>query len=71
MKIGELNGFEFHVPTSGGKAGKGCNHTGTIQVVRTSHHGSQIVKQFRFVVQDQASRLGAIVKARQYAKENV
>jgi hypothetical protein len=65
MKIGELNGYEFHVPTSGGKAGKGHQKTSTIQV----RAGSVIVKQFRFVVADQGSRDRAIRKAKDYVLE--
>ena len=67
MKIGELNGCEFHVPTSGGKAGRGCNRTSTIQVRR----GRSILKQFRFAVSDSDSRIKAIRKARAFAVELV
>ena len=63
MKFGELNGFEFHLPTSGGKAGKGCNATSTIQLRK----GCILVKQFRFRVDDPASRKAAMGKAKAYA----
>jgi hypothetical protein len=65
MKLGELNGYEFHVPTSGGKAGKGCNRTSTIQL----RMGNRIIKQFRFTLDDPASRTKAIRKAKAFAME--
>jgi hypothetical protein len=64
MKIGELNGFTFHVPESGGKAGNGCNRTTSIQVRK----GPYIVKQFRFVMSDAKSRADAIAKAKAFAQ---
>lgn len=66
MKIAELNGYEAHLPTSGGKAGKGCAKTGTIQVRREN----MIVKQFRFVWADEPSRLKAIRSAKAYMTPN-
>lgn len=62
MKVWEHRGYEFHVPTSGGKAGKGCNVTSTVQV----RAGSQILKQFRFKVADVLSRARAIDKAKAF-----
>lgn len=62
MKIAEYNGFEFHIPTSGGKAGRGHNRTSTLQIRRDGC----IKKQFRFVVADLSSRLAAYEKARRY-----
>lgn len=44
MKIAELNGYEIHIPISGGKAGRGGNVTSSIQV-RLNH---QIIRSFRF-----------------------
>jgi hypothetical protein len=67
MKIGELNGFEFFLPTSGGKAGKGCNRTSTIQIRK---HGTFILKQFRFIVSDAGSRAKAMAKAKRYAMDH-
>lgn len=64
MKLGELNGCEFHIPTSGGKAGKGFQVSSTIQVRR----GNQILKQFRFIVADPASRTAAATKAKTFAR---
>jgi hypothetical protein len=63
MKLGELNGYEFHFPTSGGKAGNGHNVTGTIQVRRDN----RIVKQFRFKVADFEDRQRAVKKAKDFA----
>ena len=62
MKIAALNGYEVHLPTSGGKAGKGKAKSGSIQVRRDSC----IVKQFRFRWADKASRLNAIRAARKF-----
>lgn len=63
MKLCELNGFEVHLPESGGKAGKGHNKTSTIQLRRDGC----IVKQFRFVVDSQTSRVSAMRAAKEYA----
>lgn len=65
MKVGEMNGFEFHVPTSGGKAGKGRHTTSTIQIRR----GNQIVKQIRFTLSSPESRTAAVLKAKEYVNE--
>jgi hypothetical protein len=62
MKIAELNGFSAHLPLSGGKAGKGHQKTGAIQVRREN----LIVKQFRFVWDEKSSRLKAIRSAKLY-----
>lgn len=62
MKIGELNGWSFHVPTSGGKAGKGRNRTSTIQIFK-----NDTLKQFRFVVANPESRKSAMRKAKSFA----
>lgn len=67
MKVGELNGFTFHVPTSGGKAGFGFNVTSTIQV----HKGGCIVKQFRFKVDDDQSKSTAIAKAKAFVSNQL
>lgn len=62
MIIATLYGYEVHQPTSGGKAGKHCNVTSTIQV----RQGSQIVKSFRYTVDKPGSSRNAIKKARQF-----
>jgi hypothetical protein len=65
MKIGELNGFEFHVPDSGGKAGKYKNKTGSVQV----RLNNCVKKNIRFSVDSPASKDRAIEKAKQYARD--
>jgi len=60
MKLLDYKGIEFHLPTSGGKAGKGCAATGTIQ----ARHGNRIVKQFRFKMGESRA---AIHKAKLWA----
>lgn len=66
MKILDCKEFEIHVPTSGGKAGKGKNVTGSVQV----RCRSQIVKQFRFDALSIYSKRYAIVRAQLYCIEN-
>jgi hypothetical protein len=63
MLIGKLHGYEFHVPESGGKAGKGCNKTSSIQVRK----GGVIEKNIRFTLADPASCTAAIEKAKRFA----
>jgi hypothetical protein len=63
MLITTINGYEFHLPTSGGKAGKGNQKTSTIQVWKDN----QIVKQFRFTINDNESRKAAVAKAKAFA----
>jgi hypothetical protein len=56
--------MELHLPTTGGKAGRGQNKTSTFQLRR----GSQIVKQFRFTVGDAASRRVAYEKIKHFIR---
>jgi hypothetical protein len=63
MLIHEINGYEFHLPTSGGKAGKGQQKTSTIQVRKDN----VIVRQFRFDVDSVESRRVAVRKAKAFA----
>ena len=63
MVIGEYRGYTLYVPTSGGKAGKGNNRTGSLQI----RNGSQIIKQIRFKVGDDVAELAA--KARRIIDE--
>ena len=63
MLIAEMNGYECHLPTSGGKAGKGHQKTSTIQVRKDN----RIVKQFRFTIDDNESRKAAVAKAKEFA----
>jgi hypothetical protein len=61
------SGIEFHVPTSGGKAGKGKNVTSTLQVRK----GGRIVKQFVFVVADRETLQAAVRKATEFIQTPV
>lgn len=56
------NGYELHVPTSGGKAGKGLNRTSALQV----RLGNQIVHQVRFRTASPEARAEAVQKARDW-----
>lgn len=62
MKLGDLHGYEVHIPMSGGKAGKGNNVTSTLQIRRDGC----IVKQIRFVLTDPSGRSEAVRKAKDY-----
>lgn len=62
MKIAEIGSYEVHLPTSGGKAGRGCNKTSTLQV----RYGGVVLKQFRFTVADFESRKAATRKAKDF-----
>jgi hypothetical protein len=66
MKVLDHKGFEIHVPTSGGKAGKGCNLTTSIQIRRSS----AIVKQFRSKA-DRDNMIKAIGKAKAWIDDHV
>ena len=49
MKIADYQGYEIHVPTSGGKAGKGHQKTSSIQVHEPMIYGGSIIRiSFRF-----------------------
>ena len=61
--LGKLNGYEFFLPQSGGKAGFGHNRTSTIQVRRDNC----VVKQIRFTVDSKESRSKAVVAAKIWA----
>lgn len=63
MKISDYKGYEIHLPTSGGKAGKGCAVTSNVQL----RQGNCIVKQFQFVVANPESQKLAAQKARAWA----
>lgn len=67
MKLGEMNGYEFHLPTSGGKAGTGFQKTSTIQIRK----GGIIIKQIRFVIGDPAKRREAVAKAKDFVNAQV
>lgn len=60
--IGELNGMQLVMPTSGGKAGKGRAKTISLQVRKDG----MIVRAFRFNVADLNSRSRAVAKAKEF-----
>lgn len=62
MKVADYKGFQIHVPTSGGKAGKGCNATSSLQVIKHS----QIRKLFRFKLDARDSYSNALEKAKAF-----
>lgn len=66
MKICDFKGYEMHLPTSGGKAGKGNQKTSTIQV----RGGGQIVAAFRFEIASKDSMNAAIQRAKDYATQH-
>jgi hypothetical protein len=66
MKLADFQGYEIHLPTSGGKAGTGHNLTSTIQVRKEN----MVVKQIRFIVSDSESRKAAIAKAKAFCMSN-
>jgi hypothetical protein len=65
MLFTTVNGCELHIPTSGGKAGKGHNKTGSVQVRK----GGQILKQFRFRVDDPNDKTWKLELATRFARE--
>ncbi len=69
MKLTDYKGYSIHVPTSGGKAGKGRNRTSTIQICKTDG-GRVIVKQIRFVLYEPDSRINAMQKAKDFILAN-
>ena len=62
-KVGSHNGFDFHIPDSGGPVGRGNNKTGTVVVKQ----GSAVVKRFRFEALSAESRGRALEKATRFA----
>ena len=57
---------------TGGKAGKGCNKTSTIQVFYDEFSNGnwfRFMKQFRFLVDSRESFDKALNKAKEFAKE--
>lgn len=65
MKLCDFNGYEVHIPTSGGKAGKGKQSTTSIQLRK----GNCILKQFRFKLDGQKP-VQAIEAAKKFALTN-
>ena len=65
MKIGDYKGHEIHVPTSGGKAGKGKAKTAGLQIRRNG----VVLKTFRFNPLLSDERRAALRKARLFIDE--
>jgi hypothetical protein len=70
MKIADYSGYEIHLPTSGGKAGKGCQVTSALQIVRPAGNARVIVKQVRFILDNYESRRTAMQKVKDWCREN-
>lgn len=62
-------GYFIHIPTSGGKAGKGCAKTSNYQVRWRGDGVESIVKQFRFNTNDPKSRAVASARAKDYVQQ--
>lgn len=63
-------GFQIALASDrGGKAGKGCNKTSTVQVRWPCNGGYTVEKQIRFRVGDDASLKKAVTKALQFADD--
>lgn len=70
MKLVNLEGgYSIHLPTTGGKAGKGHNKTSTLQLRRDNGDTFIIVGQARFEVADPESRRKALSKLREKYNE--
>lgn len=65
-KLGQIGRFVVLVPTSGGKAGKGCARTSSIQL----RVDGCIARQFRFDLGSDTSRARALIKAKEWADKN-
>ena len=63
----EINGYRFYISDSGGKAGKGENVTGSIQIRK----GNVIAKQFCFRIGNKGSRDRALAQARAWARASI
>lgn len=66
MKLCDYQGYEIHIPTSGGKAGTGKNETSTIQI----RLGNCIAKAIRFSMINPEQRSRAIQKAKDWIAHN-
>jgi len=64
-------GYCLRVPMSGGKAGKGHNKTGTVQVLRLDPDYMTLLKSFRFLVASQESRLKVYASARSWIDSRI
>ena len=71
MRIQDYKGYELHIPTSGGKVGKGYNLTSNIQVRKRQGMRMRIEKQFRFIVKDSFSKARAISRAKKWIDNQI
>lgn len=65
-KIIDYQGYEWHQPMSGGKAGSGHNKTSSIQV----RDGQMVVKNVRYKMGDKDSLLKAMDKVKAWCDKN-
>ncbi len=70
MKITEYRGYDIHLPTSGGKAGKGHNKTCSLQICTSDGRSRRVHKLVRFNVAEVGSRSAAVQKAKDYINAN-
>lgn len=64
MTLGTYRDFHFCLPESGGKAGKGCNKTSTVQVFDPTN--GFLVKQIRFSMSEQGAVANAVRKGKKW-----
>ena len=63
--------LEIRIPTTGGKAGKGRNKTGSVQVIERLDSGGYLLKKnFRFQRLSLISYEKALEKAKKWIDEN-
>jgi len=62
MKLTDFQGYEIHLPESGGKAGRGQNVMSSIQ----ARKNNQVLKQFRFTANSPESRRLAMRKLKNW-----
>lgn len=66
MRIAAFNGYELHIPDTGGKAGKGCNLTGSVQI----RQGNLIVRNIRYKRTVAGDQGRALDRARKWCEEH-
>lgn len=64
--IGKLGPYSFYLPQSGGKAGKGCNKTSSIQVFKDGW----IRRHFRFALANDGA-IEAVRQAKAWAQAEI
>ncbi len=66
MNLLDYKGYTIWLPISGGKAGKGCAKTGSLQ----ARYGNVIYKQVSFVIDVEGSRKKAYKKLKEWIDAN-